>query len=151
MPARAGQGRAGAPALKPVGAYIAKDRVHQGSEVNCVMEIIADEADTTMVHIHNFYGLGETVDAVVDVNSGTLSILPQRIWQSSTYGDVFIFPINYVEDRIQFYPNNPVLGSVDANGVMRLTQWGAIVGYGDQAEHSWLLSMPAPITPPMPQ
>ncbi len=97
------------------------------------MEIIADEADTTMVHIHNFYGLGETVDAVVDVNSGTLSILPQRIWQSSTYGDVFIFPINYVEDRIQFYPNNPVLGSVDANGVMRLTQWGAIVGYGDQA------------------
>ena len=129
-PARA---RGKAPAKLPSGNYIAKDWVHGGSEVNCVMEVVPDATDPTMVHIHNFYGLGETVDAVVDITTGALSILPQRIMQSSSYGDVFIFPISYVGDRVQFYPSQPVLGSVDQDGVMTLSQWGAIVGYGDNA------------------
>ena len=115
------------------GYYIAKDFVHGGKEVNCVMQVVADQTDSTMIHIHNFYGLEETVDAVVDVTTGALSILPQRIWQNSTYGDVYMFPISYVGDKVQFYPQSPVLGSIDQDGVIRLPQWGAIVGYGDNA------------------
>lgn len=115
------------------GYYIAKDFVHAVSEVNCVMQVVADANDSTMIHIHNFYGLEETVDAVIDFNTGALSILPQRIWQSSSYGDVYMFPISYVGDRVQFYPTQPVPGSIDADGVIRLGQWGAIVGQGANA------------------
>lgn len=129
-PARA---RRSAPARIVEGYYIGKDWVHGGSEVNCVMQVVADQSDPTMIHIHNFYGLEETVDAVVDVTTGSLSILPQRIWKNTTYGDVYMFPISYVGDKVQFYPTTPVLGSIDSEGVIRLPQWGAIVGYGDNA------------------
>lgn len=115
------------------GYYIAKDFVHDGDEVNCVMQVVADANDSTMIHIHNFYGLEETVDAVIDFNTGALTILPQRIWQGSSYGDVYMFPISYVGDRVQFYPSQPVLGSIDEAGVIRLSQWGAIVGQGANA------------------
>lgn len=115
------------------GAYIAKDFVHGGSEINCVMTVERDANDSTMIHIHNFYGLEETVDAVIDINTGALTILPQRIWQSKDYGDVYLFPISFVGDKIQFYPQNMLLGSIDANGVIRLPQWGAIVGQGANA------------------
>ncbi len=113
------------------GHYIAKDYVHEGDEINCIMQVAANADDPTMIHIHNFYGLEETIDAVIDVNTGALTILPQRIWQSDSYGDVYIFPISYVGDRVQYYPTQPVMGSIDANGVIRLGQWGAIVGQGE--------------------
>lgn len=122
--------RLATPAKLVFGPWIGKDFVHNGSEVNCVMEAVAD-TNATMVHIHNFYGLEETVDAVVDLNAGTVSILPQRIWQSSQYGDVYLFPIKIEGDAIQYFPTTPVRGTIDANGVIRLQQWGAIVGYGD--------------------
>lgn len=115
------------------GYTIGKDFVHGGSEVNCVMEIVADETDPTMVHIHNFYGLEETVDAVIDEASGTVSILPQLIWKSTSYGNVYIFPIAYEGDNVKFFPSDAVKGTIDANGVIRLGMWGAIVGEGANA------------------
>ncbi len=115
------------------GSYIGRDQVHNGSEVYCVMEVVADETDPTTIHIHNFYGLDETVDAVVDVDAGTISIMPQRIWQSSSYGDVYMFPISYEDDGIKFYPSSPVTGTIDSEGVITLSQWGAIVGAGSNA------------------
>lgn len=115
------------------GYYVGKDYVHGGDEVNCIMQVVADANDSTMIHIHNFYGLEETVDAVVDVNTGALTILPQRIWQSESYGDVYMFPISYVGDRVQYFPTQPVPGTIDADGVIRLGQWAAIVGQGAAA------------------
>lgn len=113
------------------GSFIAKDFVYQGDEVNCVMTLTADATDATMVHISNFYGLEETVDAVIDVTAGTVSIMPQRIWQSKSYGDVYLFPIEIGPDGIKYFTQQPVTGTIDANGVITLGRWGAIVGYGD--------------------
>lgn len=115
------------------GWFIAKDFVHEGSEVNCVMQVVPDETDEKMIHIHNFYGLEETVDVVVDVAAGTVSVLPQLIWKSATYGNVYMFPIVYEGDKVKFYPSSPVTGTIDAEGVIRLGQWGAIVGEGAYA------------------
>lgn len=115
------------------GYMIGKDFVHGGSEVNCVMEAVADETDPTMIHIHNFYGLEETVDAVIDEAAGTVSILPQLIWKSTSYGNVYMFPITYEGGNIKFFPSSPVTGTIDADGVIRLGAWGAIVGDGANA------------------
>lgn len=123
--------RMATPAKIITGYVIGKDFVHNGSESNCIMQYVADATDPTMIHIHNFYGLEETVDAVIDVNTGTVSILPQRIWQSTQYGDVYMFPITISDAGIQYFPSSPVRGTIDSKGVIRLPQWGAIVGDGD--------------------
>lgn len=121
-------GKRGVPKITE-GYYIAKDFVHEGSEVNCVMNVVKDTTDPTMIHIHNFYGLGETVDAVV-TETGELTILPQLIWDNTTYGKVYIFPIEYTPEGIKYYTTIPVKGTLDENGVIILGTWGAIVGEG---------------------
>ena len=112
------------------GYYIGKDFVHDGDEVNCVMDFVRDTDNPSMVHIHNFYGLEETVDMVIDSVAGTVSILPQRIWQSTSYGDVYMFSIEFTPDGIQYFTQAPITGTIDDKGVVRLSQWGAIVGDG---------------------
>lgn len=118
------------PAKLVQGNLIGKDFVHEGKEVNCVMTITADATDPAMAHINNFYGLEETVDMTFDLDAGTVAILPQRIWKSTSYGDVYMFPITYEDGKIKYFTTEPVRGTIDENGVIRLGQWGAIVGSG---------------------
>ncbi len=122
--------RASQPAKIVTGNVLGKDYVHGGSEINCIMQYVQDTENANMIHIHNFYGLEETVDAVVDLTAGTVSILPQRILQSPTYGDVFLFPVKLEGDKIQYFPTTSVTGTIDENGVITLGTWGAIVGQG---------------------
>lgn len=123
-------------AVSPIDAYyIAKDYVHEGEEVNCVMQAVVDTEDKSIVHIHNFYGLEETVDAKVDLATGALTIMPQRIWQSTTYGDVYMFPIEIKDDGVQYFTNEPITGYMDENNVIHLGQWAAISPQGKNGNY----------------
>lgn len=111
------------------GYYIGKDWVMDGDEVNCAMELTVDTDNANLVHISNFYGLGETIDATVDRDAGTISIAPQFIYKHN-YGDLYIYPIERTSTGINFFPEGVLQGTIDSKGVIRLPSWGAIVKGG---------------------
>lgn len=112
------------------GYVLGKDYVHGGSEINCIMEYVLDQTDPNMIHIHDFYGLGYTVDAIVNTELGTVSILPQLVYESTTYGAGYMFPITFETDGIIYYPSSPVTGIIDDKGVIYLGSWGIVIADG---------------------
>lgn len=126
-PARAAQ----AIEVKP-GFYISKDNSLYDGEMNAAMELFADTVGEQIVwKMINVYGVTDSVTINIDTAAGTVSIDPQKIGTSSTYGDVWIYKID--PETNKYFKDQPITGTMDAKGVITLGPWAVMVGEGEHA------------------
>ena len=114
-------------AIAPLGGYIAKDKGSKG-EYHSAMELKQDETGAyTMQHV---YGLEEgTVTITIDLAKGTVSIPAQKLYTNKTYGDVYVYPVNFT--NTSYNPDGVITGTIDDKGIITLSSWGIFVAEGE--------------------
>lgn len=115
-------------AIAPLGGYIAKDFSTRGN-YNSAMTLFKDDAGA--YKMANVYGLKDTISVNIDLANGTVEIPAQKLYVHSTYGDVYIYPVNF--NTMQYNPEKPITGTIDDKGVITLSSWGIFVAEGQYA------------------
>lgn len=114
--------------IPKIGDYIAKEFTVEGKEENSVMSISQSATGYT---VNNIYGLGLSVNMKVNIPTGAVTIQPQLVYNHPTYGNLYMYPVEIAENgTIQYFPNSPVTGTVDENGVFTLGSWAIICAEG---------------------
>lgn len=97
------------------------------------------EGNTKQLTLSNFWGAGMDITVDVDTVAKTISIDPQIIYVSATYGNCYIYPItNSAVDK----SGNPVVATYDDNGVITLSPWSATVTAGNFGTYSKAILTP---------
>lgn len=114
---------------------ISKDHSVSGTMSISPMTLTKDTAG--QYRLQNVYSWGKQegyTAPTIDINtaSGTVSIPSQQILLHSTYGSVWMVPIQ-IQDGKFFYSLEPITGTIDANGTIKLPTWGIMVPEGDKA------------------
>lgn len=115
-----------AAAVAPVGGYIAKDKASKG-EYHSAMELKKDESGAyKMLHV---YGLeNDSLTLNIDLANGTVEIPAQKLFTHSSYGDVYVYPVNFSNNT--YNPEGSITGTIDDKGVITLSSWGIFVADG---------------------
>ena len=110
------------------GSYVSKDNSKYYGERNRFMELVQETVEEkTVWKMKGVYGVdGEEFPVVVDFDAATggVSIAPQKIGESSTYGDVYIYKIDLEANK--YYPTDPITGTIDDKGVITLGGWAVM-------------------------
>lgn len=124
--------------------YVTRDWGYYKGEKNIVMQLLQEDGVWKM---NNVYGTGESVTINFDEATGAVSIAPQQIGESSTYGSpVYMCPVDM--DTRQYSTTDPITGTIDDNGNITLSPWGVFLTEGESAggifelftESKWLAS-----------
>lgn len=92
------------------------------------------EASTATVKGLGLYFNSFTMD--YDLADGTVSVTPQKIFTHTTYGDVYICPIDW--DNKKYSTTSPLTGTIDEKGNVTFGSWGLFIVSGDYANSSFL-------------
>lgn len=108
------------------GDYLLEDNSLDGSNYSVAISSIP--GSETKVTISNFWGGGKDIVAEVDLEAGTVTILPgQTIYVHSTYGNVIAV---YVDSQAgSWNASDPILGTITETGI-QFNAWGAKVPAG---------------------
>lgn len=98
---------------------------------------LATRADVRLVgdsiFLDNFFGWGTTIRAKVDLATGDFTILRQKVYQHSEYGQVDLMACD-VEQNV-FDPNGTIPGHISA-GKVEIGSWVAIIIDGEYKNHA---------------
>lgn len=115
-----------------LGGYVAKDLGSNGSTYNSFMTLYKDEnGDYKMANVYN---AADTVSISIDLENGTVEIPAQKMYTHSTYGDIYLYPVDL--DKKVYNPKGTVTGTIDSDGVIKLSSWGLFIIDGKYAGYS---------------
>lgn len=131
-------------AVIKTGSYIAKDYFVGGNFDVSAMEISLSDGNYS---ISGIYNMGDKVPLNVNLENGTVSIDSQKLFNNSTYGDVYIYPINIGADGSVTYTTQPVEGTVNESGVITMQSWG-LIARGGTYDNRLLLAVKSSVWTP---
>lgn len=109
--------------------FVEKDYESAETEPNYSVVRVALQEDGKFA-ITNFWGLSSyDVIAVANMTTGAVSIAPQKIYDHSTYGPIFIYPVDF--DKRTYSTTDSIRGYLQADGSVKLNNWGIFVATGD--------------------
>lgn len=83
--------------------------------------------------VSNIYGLDTLSVCTIDETAGTITIPAQKIGYTSTYGDIWIMPIEWDGNHGTAKRNGNLVGTFNADGSISFGGWGILVYEGPYA------------------
>ena len=91
-----------------------------------IVRLVQQGTDSCLVV--NLWALADTLHAAVDMSSGTLSIMPGKVYQHATYGPIWI--CFYDAATNSFSDKKAISGTIAQDGSIKLDGWGIFVVQG---------------------
>lgn len=111
--------------------YISKDYSAMNSDYNYTPIRIVKKGDECFVS--NIYGVDTLSRCTIDETARTISIPAQKIADHSTYGEIWIIPIEWNGTQGTIKKNGNITGTFNADGSITLGGWGVFVYSGPSA------------------
>lgn len=126
---KAGAKRVAKPLSEVLGTYLSVDYSHYTKSYDHHVVKILQRNDSLLVN--NMFGTQTDIVATYDASTGVLSIAPQFIYDSDTYGKSWICSWDG-KNPLVYDTTTPITATVQADGSLELSCWGVYVIEGSQ-------------------